>query len=561
MYIGDVYIPAITELSIDSQQQKVVQFKALGLDHPVSVSFRPANARRAAVGAVLYETDGKDADDYAEDVLALLRSAGYNYIDGYGLLEVESVDIPRTAESQLLREASIRGYFMPETHYVRRIAASPSVLANDFSLTLSSTGVESIVWLPAGANVVAGGDGTTYTRTTADGTITGVLAETTPYVDFDGCGERDVGEVKVWDGCGTADEANWKRVHSIDHAFEGQCVVENGLIRVSLASEGTELYVWRDGAWHSVGEVRGYDGFYLTHVRTITPDTFEADVMVGGSPAMLSLRRGHYLASIRAMEAVQVGMDTITARYAYVEGDTLVDAWAEDASAWHDGGDTDNYAVLVQDAQYVVFGSTHGIQAYADATNDVMSAVRATLPTDGYAFVGAVPFAHELLCEAEDMTTNATSAPCASASGGYKVQLDAQDEYVRMYREVDTGATYPLLPRGTYKAVWRAKDSAQVADDLYALAFNQTDLTFLGTLTCTLTSSWALYELEFTIDADDAGDIIYIGASKATATTNTIDVDCCYLVPLSVEDGVRGARDVAHQALVDMHMRRRVVQR
>ncbi len=523
MYIGDVYIPAVTELSLDAQERVVKQFKALGLDHTVTVSFPPSDTRKATVSIALYAESPKSANDFAEDVLALLREAGYNYIDfadHRGLLEVQGVDIPLPATSQLLREGTIHGLFLPDAHYVRRIKTSPSVLTNDFSLTLSSEGVDSIVWLPSGASVVRGGDGITYTRTTKDGSIIGVLAETTTYVDFDGCDEYSVGEVVVWDENDTATEANWKRVYNIDHTFGGDCVIENGLIRLRLREGATErsvLYVYRSGAWQQVGELIGYDGsgtyayFDITHIKKITPD----EVVVEGEfndgttykEVEITLQRGSYLVRVRAVDDVNVWLDSLTGRrLAYVEGDTVVDAWAEASSAWNDGGDTDNYAV-----------------AFASGG--------ATTVSDG------------------------------TASGGEKVQLDARAEYVHWLRQVDAGTTYPILPQGTYRAIWRARDSAQVSGDFHPFVWNQTDGVVVAATTLTLTPSWGCYGLDFTLDGDDSGDVIEIDCDKSTTDPNTIDVDCCLLVPLSIPTGRTGARDLAHQALVRQYMRRQVAQR
>lgn len=584
MYIGDVYIPAVTELSLDAQERVVKQFKALGLDHTVTVSFPPSDTRKATVSIALYAESPKSANDFAEDVLALLREAGYNYIDfadHRGLLEVQGVDIPLPATSQLLREGTIHGLFLPDAHYVRRIKTSPSVLTNDFSLTLSSEGVDSIVWLPSGASVVRGGDGITYTRTTKDGSIIGVLAETTTYVDFDGCDEYSVGEVVVWDENDTATEANWKRVYNIDHTFGGDCVIENGLIRLRLREGATErsvLYVYRSGAWQQVGELIGYDGsgtyayFDITHIKKITPD----EVVVEGEfndgttykEVEITLQRGSYLVRVRAVDDVNVWLDSLTGRrLAYVEGDTVVDAWAEASSAWNDGGDTDNYAVAFASGtadDLAILASTEStIQAYADATSDIITGLGASLAANQYAFVGAVPFGYELFREAEDMSigAGATTVSDGTASGGEKVQLDARAEYVHWLRQVDAGTTYPILPQGTYRAIWRARDSAQVSGDFHPFVWNQTDGVAVAATTLTLTPSWGCYGLDFTLDGDDSGDVIEIDCDKSTTAPNTIDVDCCLLVPLSIPTGRTGARDLAHQALVRQYMRRQVAQR
>ena len=579
MYIGDVYLPAITEASLDAQQQVVKQFKALGLSHPVSVSFAPPNIRKATLKAALYAVSPKTANDYAEDVLSLLRPAGYNYFDyadHKGFIEVEHIDTPLTATSQLLREASIYGLFLPDAHYVRRIKTSPAILTNDFSLTLSSTGVDSIIWLPSGASVIAGGDGTTYTRTTEDGSITGVLAESTTYVDFDGCAEHDVGEVVVWDEC---DGASWKRVHSTDHDFEGDCVIDNGLIRLHIkegATEVSHLFVYRSGDWQNVGEVRAQDTsgslsyIELSHIDTLNPDKVVATVWFNDGTTYkeveITLKRGAYLMRFKTTDALDnIRIRGIAGeRYAFVEGDTVVDAWEEASSTWKDGSNTDNYAVLfaANNTQLIVLGSTENtIQAYADAGSDLMTAVASQLAAGSSCFLGAVPFAYTLQHECEDMTKSGTWTDVADsgASAGYYTKSSTAGDNVRT--DITWGTQ---LPQGHYYVAVRAKvDATGDTNGLRLTIYNTTDSRYMlesGNYEYfTPTTSWAwytsgLFEVQ-QVDEGDAGWIRY----DLQGTTHEYHLDEYVIIPVS--NGNYLPRDLAHQALVSQHLKRELVQR
>ncbi len=60
------------------------------------------------------------------------------------------------------------------------------------------------------------------------------------------------GDVKCYDTMGEASEALWKRVYSEDHDFTGDCVIENGLVRLFVddgVDLGLKFYYWTGSAW------------------------------------------------------------------------------------------------------------------------------------------------------------------------------------------------------------------------------------------------------------------------------------------------------------------------
>jgi len=582
VYVGDVYIPAITELSLDTQQQLVKQFKALGLDHAVSISFKPPDIRKATLHASLYAESPKSASDFAEDVLALLRPAGYNYISfggRRGLLEVESIDTPMPADSQLLREPTIYGSFMPDAHYLRRISSSPAILTNDFSLTLASAGVDSIIWLPSGASVVAGGDGTTYARTTKDGSITGVLAESTKYVDFEGCNEHGVGECVVWDEVDDATEANWLKVFNADHDFTGDCVIENGLIRARLregADEESTLSVYRSSAWHELGNLKGSSGasaypyFKLLHIDTLNPDKVVVDGQFHDGTTykdvQIALQRGSYMLSVKAVAPLDVWLDAITGRrWGYVEGDSVLDAWEVASSDWSGGSNGDNYIVLFpkSPSDLVVFGSTEDtLQAYANAGTDLITAMAATLEAGKSAFVGAVPFPSvNMQLECEDMTTSGTwtNESDAGASNGHYLKSTTDACTIRDDRTWGTD-----IPVGHYLSAIRARvNEAGDTDKLRLTVFNTTDSRYMlesgNYETFTPTTDWAWYVSgPFEVQAADDGDSGWLRYDIPGATED-YHVDEMLLIPVSNSNYF--PQDLTHQALVNQHLKRQVSQR
>jgi len=63
---------------------------------------------------------------------------------------------------------------------------------------------------------------------------------------FDGGNNR--GEVIVWDTMGSSDEDDWVRVYDPSHKFVGDCVIENGLVRLKVELEADEFSQW--GFWN-----------------------------------------------------------------------------------------------------------------------------------------------------------------------------------------------------------------------------------------------------------------------------------------------------------------------
>ena len=77
------------------------------------------------------------------------------------------------------------------------------------------------------------------------------------------------------------------------------------------------------------------------------------------------------------------------------------------------------------------------------------------------------------------------------------------------------------LPVGDYIFFARLKDTNQVTNDGGFEVWNETDSTFLKTSeTKTLTASYAMYTMSFSVASDDVGDSIRFKVYKATATTN-----------------------------------------
>jgi len=130
--------------------------------------------------------------------------------------------------------------------------------------------------------------------------------------------------------------------------------------------------------------------------------------------------------------------------------------------------------------------------------------------------------------EAEDcnILSGATAVSDSNASNNTTMQLTNQYSGVYFYI---TQSVWEL-PEGDYKLFVRAKDSNNVANDFKFSAKNSTDAITISSSTVTLTSSYLWYGLDFSLDSDDVGDIIWFDAEKSTTTANTISVDLLAVV-------------------------------
>ena len=157
----------------------------------------------------------------------------------------------------------------------------------------------------------------------------------------------------------------------------------------------------------------------------------------------------------------------------------------------------------------------------------------------------------------EYIGTTTTRGRGETLSGGSAVVLDAQNE--ANYLDKISGTN---LPTGKYLAVWRVKDTDQIANDFSTIVVNSTDSSNRNenntTTSFTLTSTFAYYIAVFDItDTDVIGtDNIRIRVVKGTASENTIFVDYFLVIPLG--DGRDWPQDLAHAALLTADQRRRV---
>jgi hypothetical protein len=144
------------------------------------------------------------------------------------------------------------------------------------------------------------------------------------------------------------------------------------------------------------------------------------------------------------------------------------------------------------------------------------------------------------------------------ASNNEIVYLKEQYDTIRY---VITGITD--LPTGRYMAIFRLKDTEQIASDIGMSIYNSTDSTYLNeenaTATKTVTSSYGYYKLIFDMESDDDGDTIWIAVRKETTTPNIIMADYILIVPIG--NGESLPQDLAHNALRTLDLTSKIAER
>ena len=400
------------------------------------------------------------------------------------------------------------------------------------------------------------------------------------------------GDVKCYDTNGEVSESDWSRVYSEGHDFVGDCVIQNGLIRLHVdigASKGLEFYYWTGSTWY-----RALDtiSLYLEDALTTLWYPYLANLigLVRGESMSISLR----MSATSSETDTNHAYITITIERGKHHFILQVDSTSDSQDIrvyvfniavnppvsgfrWSYVGDAATLGIGDQDFQVNITNTTMSdnfLMQFDDAYSDVIVYMSSNQKPSGdsQAFVyetlsiglqslassdftstriliGLVPYqdVDKLFQEAEDGTTTGTDdVSDGTASGGYKVELDAQNEYVYVPL---TGITD--IPAGRYRLVARMKDSAQVTDDAEIYVYNNSDSRYMNEYraeeTHTLTSSWAFYSCIFDVTSDDSSDTIRLYIKKSTVTTNTIDVDYFIIFPIS--DGDSMVQDIAHNEM------------
>jgi hypothetical protein len=396
------------------------------------------------------------------------------------------------------------------------------------------------------------------------------------------------GDVKVYDmgaqTSATLPASSYTRAYSPRHAFTGELLLDNGIVRIHLnrrdATTGGFFFAFAyvDGVWTSTRmyvDTGGGLGGTLRTVRVTKLSRAEVRAHVTdtmGNVFVLALARGapgFTLTTVRVADggANQQRLLTGTSRLLVINGSTVVgDTGPAPNVAVSTAGAalTEPYAlaatpttpffiltVLPRKPTTIGHGDGYCVPTYSAA------------PTTAYErtfFVFLLPFpwitTSSYLVEAESASTPLGPAQAdATASGGSVIRATTSGQGVKHARVA--GRDYPL---GDYTLIVRAKDTAGVAGDLSLAVYNATDAAYIaGPSGKTLSGAYAYYTLDFSLTAAHDADTIELHALKATGAANTLDIDYLLVVPrqrnASTPLHVHFPRDLARNALMTTNQR------
>jgi hypothetical protein len=152
MYIGDIYLPILSNIDKKSVSKITKEIAGINITDPKTVSIR-RNLQPITLEGYLYNDGEKTDEQYAEDVEALqYRSAGYcytQYADLDGFIEIEGADAPETSEELGVRNYSVEGKYLPASKYERIVEVETEMRDNEFNIEFPPH-----VALPVGATNV-----------------------------------------------------------------------------------------------------------------------------------------------------------------------------------------------------------------------------------------------------------------------------------------------------------------------------------------------------------------------------------------------------------------------
>jgi hypothetical protein len=261
-YFGNLWIPFVSTFEPDDadRETKIIKHVDSSVAPYIAEFANPVAALNMAGTVIPVSTSDKSADDYIEDIQALTKRP---VIDNYfvdfagrsGFMSIGSVSAPKSANNPLSRDYTAQGNFLPMRLYQPTLKVNPRVMANDFGFVLGTDDVDCYVARPIGSTEVSGGDGSTISYTTEDGTIVLTKMTTSNTYKYDYPSTLvDAGEVKIFDTRGEALEADWFQVFNRDHEFTGDIVISNGLYRavISTTTDDVVLKVYITDTWYDM---------------------------------------------------------------------------------------------------------------------------------------------------------------------------------------------------------------------------------------------------------------------------------------------------------------------
>ena len=151
MYIGDIYIPYVSEFSANKTTKDSKETNFISGD--ADLDEVAPKLKELTIAGVAAAYGSKTSDDYADDLeAALIRNSAYNiveYNNKKGYFVLFDIDIPDTVENQNAREFTGTGKFLPAARYECSYRVETDYVDSDFAIQFPP-----IIALPTGATNV-----------------------------------------------------------------------------------------------------------------------------------------------------------------------------------------------------------------------------------------------------------------------------------------------------------------------------------------------------------------------------------------------------------------------
>lgn len=258
MYIGNIHLPAVGSFNVDDSKKPNEAVGGLGTAGYEMAEYASQLPEAELTGYILKKYDeSRTLNQRVEDAMAIRQRPGScNFIHSVngksGWFFCNAADIPYS--SGALRDMVLKGLWMDASVYTTKLHCRPTTMSNDFAITGQN-------WIAVPIGSTWSGGSTTETLSSEDGTITRVQAN---YALFDlAAVESGKGEVRCYDGT--------TPIYNHEHIFSGNCVISNGLYKITLSSNTITIEYWNGTEYVEIDDFTA-GTFSRVTLTELTPD-------------------------------------------------------------------------------------------------------------------------------------------------------------------------------------------------------------------------------------------------------------------------------------------------
>ncbi|MDD4468239.1 MAG: hypothetical protein PHF68_03745, partial [Candidatus ainarchaeum sp.] len=361
-------------------------------------------------------------------------------------------------------------------------------------------------------------------------TVVGV--KDTPYTN--------AGDCKVWDTVTPENmtESTWERVYDTDHLFTGDCVLDNGIIRL-ITHVNDEfyriglLYLYTNNNWVFIKEIRArtYPTVYALNsisATVISPEKVEILGQTSAYSRYLAISKGSFSLEIYGGSGSEIlfeGEPEISdSRFLY--WGNLRDVYA-DIHEDEDWYQSDNHylALINPESSFIWYvSSSISPEYYGLTTPELVDAVHIIPNTEELkGYIGAIPHdCSKLFYEAESM------ALIGSGEQPYNgdfigISLTLVNDGVQCSNTLDPGI---------YTVYARVKSSLTESNaGRFHIRYYTPDMVNISDNSVSTSGTIEYLSDTFTVPQDAVGHPIFISFIKYTNSANQLDVDYLLIVP------------------------------